>query len=793
MHATTPINVDKLAWELQRHPDRYFVNSLINGLRKGFFTGVSSLPEKVLECKNLLSTTKCPDDVSGLVKSELDNNFVIGPFTKAPFDIYRVSPVGIVEGKYSKKKRLILDLSAPHNSDEHSSVNDLINKEDFSLSYIKIDDAIKIIKEYGFASRCCKLDVSNAFKLIPIHPSLWHLYGFKWENMYYFYTRLAFGCRSSPKIFDNLSIAMCWILHNNYGINTVLHLLDDFLTIDRPSANADATMKILVSVFASLEIPIAKHKTLGPVTCIEYLGIILDTIRMEARLPEDKLCRIKEYLLFFLNRKTCTKREMLSLLGHLNFAMRVIIPGRSFISYLLNIAHSVKELHHHVTLNSSCRNDLSLWHRFLDQWNGISFFIDDDIVNASDFDLYTDAASTVGFGGYFKNRWFQALWPVEMKLDTELSLSMAYMELYPIVIAAIIWGDEWSGKRILFYCDNMATVLIIKKGRSKSLEIMRLMRHGPFSSTVSDSISGTLSLPAPLRNSVELSCVINNLWSKSINSATRDAYTSGYKCFLKFRTSQFEGENIGNVMSNISEDILICFVSYCQSVLGLKYSTIKLYLAGIRHFSIANCSVNPLVDNVGKPLLRLQNILNGIKKSENKSVRQKLPITYSVLQQIYQHLQKSIFDPHLDFTMLTAAGFFGFLRCSEFTCKQSFDPALNLTMDDVVFVTDCQVNLRLKASKTDIFRHGVIIKLFKTNNNICPYVQLSKYVTSRKMNGATDNDPLLVDSSNLALRRSLFIDKLKTILSHLGLNADKYSGHSFRIEQLQHSSFFFKT
>ncbi|CAC5389915.1 unnamed protein product [Mytilus coruscus] len=383
------------------------------------------------------------------------------------------------------------------------------------------------------------------------------------------------------------------------------------------------------------------------------------------------------------------------------------------------------ELHHHVTLNSSCRNDLSLWHKFLDQWNGISFFIDDNIVSASDFDLYTDAASTVGFGGYFKIAGFKR-YIVEMKLDTELSLSMAYMELYPIVIAAIIWGNEWSGKRILFHCDNMATVLIIKKGRSKSLEIMRLMRrltwcsakynviihathiagkYGPFSSTVSDSISGTLSLPAPLRISVELSCVINNLWSKSINSATRDVYTSGYKCFLKFRTSPFEGENIGNVMSNISEDILICFVSYCQSVLGLKYSTIKLYLAGIRHFSIANCSVNPLVDNVGKPLLRLQNILNGIKKTENKSVRQKLPITYSVLHQIYHHLQKSIFDPHLDFTMSTAAviGFFGFLRCSEFTCKQSFDSALNLTMDDVVFVSDCQVNLRLKASKTDIF------------------------------------------------------------------------------------------
>lgn len=103
------------------------------------------MPTCTYECKNLLSTTKYPDDVSRLIKAELENEFIIGPFSKPPFDVYRISPIGIVEGKYSRKKRLILDLSAPHNYPSHQSLNDLINKDEFSLTYIRIDDAIKII------------------------------------------------------------------------------------------------------------------------------------------------------------------------------------------------------------------------------------------------------------------------------------------------------------------------------------------------------------------------------------------------------------------------------------------------------------------------------------------------------------------------------------------------------------------------------------------------------------------------------------------------------------------------
>ena len=51
-------------------------------------------------------------------------------------------------------------------------------------------------------------------------------------------------------------------------------------------------MHRMFAVFESLNVPLANQKTVGPVTSIEYLGIILDTDNMLAKLPDDKLCRI---------------------------------------------------------------------------------------------------------------------------------------------------------------------------------------------------------------------------------------------------------------------------------------------------------------------------------------------------------------------------------------------------------------------------------------------------------------------------------------------------------------------
>ena len=76
---------------------------------------------------------------------------------------------------------------------------------------------------------------------------------------------------------------------------------------------------------------------------------------------------------------------------------------------------------------------------------------------------------------------------------------MAFLELYPIVVAAVLWGKYWKGKQILFHCDNLATVKILSKGRSKEPYIMKLMRklvmcaaHGNFA-IYSEHVAGKLN------------------------------------------------------------------------------------------------------------------------------------------------------------------------------------------------------------------------------------------------------------------------------------------------------------
>jgi len=117
-----------------------------------------------------------------------------------------------------------------------------------------------------------------------------------------------------------------------------------------------------------------------------------------------------------------------------------------------------------------------MWALFLHNWNGVAFFKESVHVTSVDLELFTDASSTIGHSGYFQGQWFCERWHPDMPCLQGKILSMAFLELYPIMVSAVLWGKSWSGKRIVFLCDNEATVSIINKGRSRELSIMQLMR-----------------------------------------------------------------------------------------------------------------------------------------------------------------------------------------------------------------------------------------------------------------------------------------------------------------------------
>ena len=77
-----------------------------------------------------------------------------------------------------------------------------------------------------------------------------------------------------------------------------------------------------------LGVPLALEIIEGPSITLSFLGIILDICRIEARLPVEKLTRIQHTIADWLAKKKATKHEILSLVGQLQHATKVVRHGR---------------------------------------------------------------------------------------------------------------------------------------------------------------------------------------------------------------------------------------------------------------------------------------------------------------------------------------------------------------------------------------------------------------------------------------------------------------------------------
>ena len=197
---STPIDVDVLEHELSSHPDRNFVNCLLNSLGFGTRIGYTGPHLPRVSC-NLISASQHPEVVSRNIDKEVNLGRVVGPFSSPPLPLLQCHPIGVFPKNHTSEWRTIYHLSYP----EGASINDFIPKDPYSLQYVRVDDAISILKCLGPGCFMAKTDLKSAFRLIPIHPDDWHLLGIYWKAQYFVDMYLPFGLRSTPYIFKQLS------------------------------------------------------------------------------------------------------------------------------------------------------------------------------------------------------------------------------------------------------------------------------------------------------------------------------------------------------------------------------------------------------------------------------------------------------------------------------------------------------------------------------------------------------------------------------------------------------------
>lgn len=465
---TSPLYEKSSEWSqcLVSHPDAAFAAYIMTGITNGFRIGHSRAVSQLSTTPhNLMSAMVHPEIVQNYLDRECKAGRLTGPFKLKDLPEIHCSPFGVIPKKGQDAWRLIVDLSSP----KGRSVNDGIREELASLTYVTVDEVCNKILKLGQGISMAKTDVKSAFRIVPIHPSDRGLLGLEWNGSLFVDTTLPFGLRSAPKIFNAIADAAQFISIQE-GIQYMTHYLDDFLILGRTEEECGKNLALFQKVCNKLGIPLAPEKTAGPSTVLEFLGIIIDTRNLTIRLPDRKKRDLQQIIAELTSRKSATKEELQSLAGKLQHATKVVKPGRCFIRTAYELASLRKRAHDPVRITRELKTDLAWWSTFLNQWQGTSLMWD-HLHHLPEVIVFSDASGSWGCGALSAHSWIQHQWQPEIG-----NISIAHKELVPIVIACFLWGRQWSGKVVQFYCDNEAVTLMLKDLSSKEKGLIHLLR-----------------------------------------------------------------------------------------------------------------------------------------------------------------------------------------------------------------------------------------------------------------------------------------------------------------------------
>ena len=134
---------------------------------------------------------------------------------------------------------------------------------------------------------------------------------------------------------------MKWVVKQE-GVQFAIHYLDDYLVIGAPASQECAdSLTTLLSVFDRLGLRVAIYmdKLEGPGCQLTFLGFELDSSVLEIRLSSAKLTELQQLISAWVGHKSCSRRELESLVGKLGHATRVVLPGKTFMRRIwLNLA-----------------------------------------------------------------------------------------------------------------------------------------------------------------------------------------------------------------------------------------------------------------------------------------------------------------------------------------------------------------------------------------------------------------------------------------------------------------------
>jgi hypothetical protein len=359
--------------------------------------------------------------------------------------------------KHDGGRRRIHHLSYPPGL----SVNDFIDPSFGAITYTSFDAILQSIRHAGRGCWIMKRDIRDAFRMVPIAIPHRHLLGFSWRSIFYQECALPFGLRTAPILFNLFAEALHWILLSRAYPGTLHHYLDDFISIfskqQRSRAAIEYAAALWVQTTDDLGIPRKDSKDeLG--TAVTVLGLEIDTIALEVRLPQDKVQRLQATVERLLHSRKASLHDIESLAGLQSFCARGIRLARTFTQSAYNFITFIHRSHRAglFKLPSALIADLRWWLRLLHDFNGVRLLPDIERPLARAF---TDACDD-GLGGYLipHNSGLSPRFAFSVRPNRRIRTQhINAKEAFAVLYLLRRWGQQLHRHRLSIYTDS-ATV-----------------------------------------------------------------------------------------------------------------------------------------------------------------------------------------------------------------------------------------------------------------------------------------------------------------------------------------------
>jgi hypothetical protein len=390
----------------------------------------------------------------------------------------RIQPLHVII-KEAKKPRVVIDLSR--------NLNSHLRYQYFQYSCV--DDAVEASHPgcwYG------KLDLSNCFLSFPLHPSVRHLFCFRFDGRLYQFTHMPFGLSTAPLVCTQLLSVVAFAL-TRAGIRHIRYL-DDFFLIGSSAAEVSQHLATAQSIITQFGLVVNPDKTEGPSQSLSFLGVQLDSVQQTVSCTETRVAELTALLQSLRHQHVIQRRQAESLIGKLSFAAQVLPGARPFMRRMLDAVHACPSRRRAapIRIDPGFREDVRFWLQHFRSWNGRQQWRS---TRSAPF-VFASDASLGGFGFYLESAPANdtvdsAAWPQHLRVGSTFSgtyapehahlhhshTQIAWCELLAVVACAATYAPFLTGQSLLFYVDNSTDVHIINRQATRSKALAGLLRQ----------------------------------------------------------------------------------------------------------------------------------------------------------------------------------------------------------------------------------------------------------------------------------------------------------------------------